>query len=378
VSREQVGGPGRRRRLGIVLAACVVFMGLSGAAGAVSSSNGGEPRRWTYQRPPYPSSRTEAGLNAVSCSSPTACTAIGGWRRGPLAEHWDGAHWSYQRLPSPKQASYNAISCPSRSSCFAVGCAFSFVRGCPQSALVTDRILIAHWNGSRWSRQKTAIQSGAFYGVACASQHFCIAVGGATIERWNGQTWSPMNHPAASLAGVACWSARGCVAVGSTAGGGPGPNCAYYLRFPVVERWDGRRWSAQPVPVPCQNGDVMDAGLTAVSCRSAKMCLAVGSNTPGSGVGHSLGEWWNGKTWVETEPPNGPEPGEPSSVVACNRVCLTIGSGVGQWNGRRWTRPPHSLVALAKKVTILGMSCPSANVCVAGGYYHEAIVARGP
>jgi hypothetical protein len=43
---------------------------------------------------------------------------------------------------------------------------------------------------------------------------------------------------------------------------------------PLLERWDGSSWSAQPPPSPYQSGGPL---LDGVSCPSTTICIAVGT-----------------------------------------------------------------------------------------------------
>jgi hypothetical protein len=120
------------------------------------------------------------GLSGVSCTSATTCTAIGGhcgcWPDTPLVERWDGASWSTEPTPNPAGARSNllfAISCVSPTVCTAVG---SYDRphvfGVP---------MVEHWDGTSWSVQPSTNPAGAtssyLYGVSCASPTACTAVG---------------------------------------------------------------------------------------------------------------------------------------------------------------------------------------------------------
>jgi hypothetical protein len=69
-------------------------------------------------------------LNGVSCTSATACTAVGtliGYVAvvAPVAEAWNGTSWTIQNTPTPSGAGYysqfNGVSCTSATACTAVG-----------------------------------------------------------------------------------------------------------------------------------------------------------------------------------------------------------------------------------------------------------------
>jgi hypothetical protein len=87
---------------------------------------------WTVQTTPNPGSAegTYSTLEGVSCTSATACTAVGSSNpiatglTATLAERWNGTAWSIQATPNPSGAEtseLNEVSCPSDSACAAAG-----------------------------------------------------------------------------------------------------------------------------------------------------------------------------------------------------------------------------------------------------------------
>jgi hypothetical protein len=87
----------------------------------------------------------------MSCSSATACTAVGGIfapAQG-LVERWDGRTWSPQHLRLPADANgiaTAAVSCPAATACTAVGFAAT------SHGWLT---LAERWNGRSWTVQTT-------------------------------------------------------------------------------------------------------------------------------------------------------------------------------------------------------------------------------
>ena len=83
---------------------------------------------WTIQS--TPSSTSPGGqLNGVSCTSATACTAVGELSSAeglpaPVADTWDGTSWTLQNTPTPGYTGFNAVSCTSATVCTAVGSYF--------------------------------------------------------------------------------------------------------------------------------------------------------------------------------------------------------------------------------------------------------------
>jgi hypothetical protein len=156
--------------------------------------------------------------------------------------------------------------------------------------------LTQHWNGTGW-RVVASPNVGTSYnflqGVAAVSASDVWAVGyslGAgfvqqpLIEHWNGTRWSvvPSPNPGGgfSLSGVAASSATAAWAVG----GGPKP---------LVERWNGAQW--QVVATPSVGG--ASASLFGVTILSPTSAWAVGRVRQGYGGSNALAEHWNGTSW---------------------------------------------------------------------------------
>ena len=96
-----------------------------GAAGVSSGSFTGEAVewngiRWSVKRQPLVAA--DYGLSGVSCTSATACTAVGSGGSGTTpVERWNGLKWSLQSVPAPSSGSVGPVSCTSRTACVAVG-----------------------------------------------------------------------------------------------------------------------------------------------------------------------------------------------------------------------------------------------------------------
>jgi hypothetical protein len=130
---------------------------------------------WKIQATPSPSG---GNLLAVSCTSATACTAVGGVG-GALAERWDGMNWTVQPAPVDLgNEDVYGVSCASARACTAVG-DYETSYG----VLVTSA---EFWNGTFWTTQSTPNPSGALgsilFGVSCTSDGACTAVGFASIN----------------------------------------------------------------------------------------------------------------------------------------------------------------------------------------------------
>jgi hypothetical protein len=247
--------------------------------------------KWAIQATPQPGSGA-ASFNAVSCTAAGSCMAVGGFSAAqdateqPLTERWNGSGWAIVPAPSPQPDNYgsglDAVSCTAASACTAVGS--YFVRE------LADFVFAARWNGSRWATQRQpnpGVQKlDEDLGVACASASACTSVGYWTTfsasfqqplaEAWNGGTWArqrtpqPAGNHLLTLNGVSCASTASCIAVGNwspVAGGG-------IPTYSVAERWNGTAWAVQDTPSPA--GSKVTT-LNGVACTSAAQCVAVGS-----------------------------------------------------------------------------------------------------
>jgi hypothetical protein len=192
-------------------------------------------------------------LKSVSCTAPTECTAVGnegklGATEG-LAERWNGTAWSAQAVVNPagtQEANLSGVSCTSSTACTAVG------QYRNSSAYVTP--LAESWNGTKWAIQAVpsppeadvtteAPMGGSYlYGVSCTSSTACTATGRYSRlfeeapgvvreeiltlgEELSGTTWTVLNTPNPTgqegdwLRGISCVSSTECVTVGVYANG---------------------------------------------------------------------------------------------------------------------------------------------------------------
>lgn len=181
-----------------------------------------------------------------------------------------------------------------------------------------------------------------FAAISCPTAGMCIAVGTVgnypkmLAEKWNGRGWSvmrlaqPSGAVEAGLTGVSCTSARACTAVGYDSG----PN----LGGTLAERWNGSKWRIQPTPSPGDSG----IPFAAVSCGSATSCTAVGyyDYADPSFATSTLAEHWDGHSWsIQSLPPAG-DGGDDLSSVSCRPVaCTAVGYIIGQSDEGPGTAP---------------------------------------
>jgi hypothetical protein len=246
---------------------------------------------WSLRKVP-PSPQGGDVLTGVSCFAPSACVAVG-YRNSTtapstLAETWNGTSWSIQQTPDQPgavESVLSGVSCTSATACTAVGWYL------PPGGSFTPRFSLAEaWNGTSWSIQPTPLQHSkadhTLDGVSCTSATACTAVGHVgyqtLAEAWNGTSWSnqPTPHPEHGpdlLLGVSCTSASACIAVGSAYDG------------TIGEVWDGTSWSIVPTPGP---HTVVPLPSGSVSCTSASACTAVWASNY-----RTVAAGWNGTSW---------------------------------------------------------------------------------
>jgi hypothetical protein len=293
-------------------------------------------KAWRIQATPTPKGTTGDNLYGVSCPSPSACTAVGdafstkAATDVPLAESWNGKSWRIETTPSARggtNATLFAVSCTSASACTAVG---DYMK----SGL--NESLVERWNGKAWAVQAAAKADRLTFlmGVSCASARACTAVGYQNTgsgdakplaEGWNGKSWTaqkaplPKGAPGGAFDAVSCTSATACTATGTNFGA-TAPTLA--------ERWNGKAWRVQSTPNPPNfKTSLATVELDAVSCTSSKACTATGSYQP-DGVSAYYAEVWNGTRWaVQTTPvPSGSQGGSLLGVSCVPNRCAAVGA----------------------------------------------------
>ncbi len=189
--------------------------------------------KWTIQEPPNPPKAKESWFEAVSCTSSASCSAAGYIENNPehllMADGWNGTTWSIQETPLPTEATQgelHGVSCTSATACTAVGQSYDE----PWWTQVAER-----WNGTTWKSQELAKPTESpeteLEGVSCTSATACTAVGNfytgkkgwaPEAEGWNGTEWAVAEPPiptgaedkGLNLNGVSCTASMACMAVG--------------------------------------------------------------------------------------------------------------------------------------------------------------------
>jgi hypothetical protein len=316
----------------------------------VEGWNGAE---WKSQSTPRPTGATYGWLYGVSCVSSTACTTVGFYGNSSstyftLAERWNGTEWLIQTTPSKSGGSASGgesklvgVSCSSSTACTAVGyyCAPEGTECSYRNTGGSATPLAERWNGTEWSVQTipspTGAKSSNLYSVSCVSSTECVAVGSYTnsssvvvplAERWNGTEWAiqtapiPTGAKESSLHSVSCSSSTACTTVGSYTNSSG-------TKVTLAEHWNGTEWSVQSTPNPT---GATESGLSSLSCASSTECIAVGYG--GSTI---LSERWSGTEWlIESTPTPEEAIGFESAAlygVSClsTKICTAVGLHVG-------------------------------------------------
>ncbi len=240
---------------------------------------------WTITPSPNTSTTNSNTLNGIACTSTTSCVAVGFYFNGSsnsnqtLIETWNGTAWTITTSPNQPSSTndLSAVSCTSSTACTAVGVS---VNG---SSIA--HTLIERWNGTAWSISVSPNPGGIsneLNAVKCTSSTSCTAVGDyytasnvdqTLVERWDGSTWAVVASPNQGtgqnyLDGVACPSATSCMAVGFFRNASSVPQT-------LVESWDGSTWAIVSSPNPSSGSTI----LSGVTCPGSASCTAVGAYT---------------------------------------------------------------------------------------------------
>jgi hypothetical protein len=279
-------------------------------------------------------SATNSLLFGASCPTATKCEMVGGYDVGstgflPLAVLWNGslgrasvASQPMEVPPGATNTQLNGVSCTSVSACTAVG----FYQDSAGEHTIAER-----WGGSRWQIQPSGTGIGAhaaFNAVSCVSANYCVAVGrsgaGQLAEVWNGSTWvfslgGIWNGATANeLKGVSCTAVSACIAVGSISNPA-GLTGQFTLGVELV------RGTWKLLGTLNRSGTVN--ALNGVSCTSNGGCLAVGYFQDIRGINQTLGEQWDGLNWSADLTPDPVGRGAVLSGVSCSSpaTCTAVG-----------------------------------------------------
>ncbi|HEV2458963.1 MAG TPA: hypothetical protein VGS80_11405 [Ktedonobacterales bacterium] len=183
---------------------------------------------------------------------------------GPLVEHWNGANWSNMSFPTSSASAVGddtifGVASLASNNVWVVG------GNAAASCAGVLPVLIAHWDGSKWSVVPNTPE-GELYAIAAVSPNDIWAVG-SPVMHWDGKSWSVVTSPSTSgfLRGVAATASNDVWAVGSSYGA--------HGEVPVTAHWNGHSWTIAQFT----GAGRADNSLTAVAAVSAGEAWAVGA-----------------------------------------------------------------------------------------------------
>jgi hypothetical protein len=268
------------------------LFGAAADPAATHASAAGRPRPQAAVRPTARHGQAAGGTGAKPAPTPSPATV-------------PPSPWTVVKTPNTGSNDNDlaAISGRSRSDIWAVGGLL------PSANATIVQTLALHYNGHSWSRVRTAnvgTEANSFYGVAALPDGTAWATGiytqdsghtgRALTEHWNGHRWSavPAANPGSQedmLYSVSAVSDSDVWAVGTYSGPGG-------MFHPLVEHWNGSRWSVVSVPgLRARNGI-----LTSVSSAAGHGTWATGQLTGSSAPDHEVLLHLVGGAWKVSEP----------------------------------------------------------------------------
>ena len=363
--------------------------------------------RWTSIRPKLGISGS-ATLTGVSCSSATACTAVGlltdaqynPLPSGGLIASWNGRRWTRIAAPAPagRQIVLTSVSCTKAGACTAGGSYWLRSATSVTAPLVETRSR----PGGRWSFRKlpapfptstAALRKGRDFqlvttSVSCASRAACTLIGfyrhenvGSTTfpqfsEVWNGTRWRLVTMPQperqTTPQSVSCWAAQQCMALGSLTNRGGTSTFA--------ERQTASGWTL--VAAPAFAAQLTDRTL---ACRSAVTCTAVGTAPSpsvglapdGLAVSRLTSTGWSEQTPVAPAGTAGAQFTNVSCSLGGGSQCAAVGSYENSDGGQSvlaergspgsWSLTPAPTPSGVYAATLTSVSCPTTAFCMAVG-----------
>lgn len=289
---------------------------------------------WQGSVLPVPAGMTQASLAGVAEMAPGDGWAVGTSNDGSvssdrtLIEHWNGTSWSIVPSPNPATGAagsdeLSAIVAISPTDIWAAGS--DFIQG------ANINLLFAHYDGSTWTAVAPPPDSGGFaFGLTAVSSNDVWMVGSTTQQpitaHWNGTRWTSVPAPDVNAgANPTEWlTAATAVSPTDVWASGYAANVDNQNKLePIVEKWNGSKWSLVSVPNPGSEG----TRLNGITSAGPNEVLAVGTTQESNGSLLSLIERFNGTTWA-TIP--SPDPGVNGNL---SNNTLDAASAAG---GRAW------------------------------------------
>lgn len=354
---------------------------------------------WTPVPVTLPTGAAGGLLHGVSCPAAGSCAAVGDYyttagdalRGKPMVATETGGTWEPATAIVPagseEQVVLESVSCVTVGTCVAVG-----VEG-KIGLMPTHPIAVAETEGLWGQAIDVTPPGGATHslllGVSCPAAGTCVAVGGDefgpftvtdTDGSWGtaeqiampaGLTGPNFELPTVDLTGVSCAAVGSCVAVGE--GWDTSGNNQSAIGATETDGHWGQAVVIAP-PSPSSLPGNARTLLQGVSC-AAGSCLAVGNNEgPGPFAVGNTGGAWGGSSAVPL--PTGAAGGSLYGVSCPAGSCVAVGEAeidgkgvpaVTGESGGSWTQVAVEPPAGASFADLTGVSCASAESCVAVG-----------
>jgi len=365
---------------------------------------------WTVMNSPNPATTNspENQLEAVAALSNEDVWAVGfyasyddpNFMDGELIEHWNGSQWTVFTFPAQWSRLWS-VEAIAKDDVWAVG---------GKDAL--------HWDGRAWSHIPYAIPGPPtrpgepalfnLWDIEAVSAEDIWAVGShansTLIEHWDGKRWSVVPSPktipstdptrtgvANVFFKVAAASTDDVWAFGNYANDLSNPNHLSDLVYPpLIEHWDGKRWSL--VPSPDVPGNVSFKGIAVVSANDI---WAVGAQNVGTSS-HNTAPFsqpliihWDGVKWsVVPIPGVGPSASLSDISAVSKDDTWAVGTSynpdtdeeqniVMHWDGGRWSVVPVPSPDNSRSSLSGVLALPSGDIWAVGTSLTNTLVLRG-
>jgi HYR domain len=225
------------------------------------------------------------------------------------------------------------------------------------------------WDGTTWTTATAAVTGPVAVDARTAVDAWIVA--NDQSSHYDGAAWTAV--PVATGAGHAYLAAVEAIApddvwaVGKTFKGSPSTAIA----IPVVEHWDGVRWSIVPSPSPASLGHVKGE-LLAVRALAPNDLWAAGSVDD-----QTLIEHWDGTRWSVVAAPDGAStPSELRALAAISPDDVWAVGRTGQapsqplvehWDGTRWSVGTAQAPAAGQDALLTGVAAVSPTDVWASG-----------
>ena len=293
----------------LILSVMLVASCLAAVAGSLldapsaSAASGGV----TWGTPTPLPGNPSAAENWMSCTSPGNCTVVGTNGTAPFAVTETAGAWGTPTLISglPSGADFQGVSCTSPGNCTGVGGTKGDGTGSPIVVVETAGI---------WGGATTLAGSGIFLNVSCPgfASGLCTAVGTSggyaaygyetSVGNWLLQKLDNSNikiNAQGLLYAISCPSIGTCL----MAGEGKSPGQSNYVPMVINYHPSGPGTVSITLQVPSQNAGL----ITSIACTDVNTCDALGvystnnTNTPSSYVPYSFPE--SGGVWTASAVP---------------------------------------------------------------------------